>query len=115
MDDGEKLEEDGSIPTTEECCPEMEIARGNFEETALPFISEKDLICKEWIEEFENSDEDEHEYEVSIKHDCPEHYMSPLADWFMLKKVHNSSRMTHNSTNASFVWNYRQVSYKYVS
>ena len=87
LEDDIELEEDGSIPTQEECCPDMEISRDAFEETALPFISEKESLCKEWLEEFEISDEEGHEYEETIKNGCPEHYLSTIADWCMLKQI----------------------------
>ena len=82
-----ELEEDGSIPTQEESCPDMEFSRDAFEQTALPFISEKEPLCKEWLEEFEISDEVGHGYEETIKNGCPEHYLSTIADWCMLEQI----------------------------
>tara|TARA_B110000305_G_C19158739_1_gene501556 strand:- start:181 stop:699 length:519 start_codon:yes stop_codon:yes gene_type:complete len=87
LEDDIQHEENGSIPTYEECFPDMEITREDFEKTVLPFVSEKESLCKEWLEEFEISDEEGHEYDVSIKKDCPEEYLSTIADWCMLKQI----------------------------
>ena len=82
-----QLEENGSIPTFEGCLPDMEITRDDFEETVLPFISEKESLCKEWLEEFVISDEKGHRYVATIKNGCPEEYLSTIADWCMLKQI----------------------------
>ena len=87
LDGNIELEEDGSIPKEDECCPDMKISRDSFEETALPFISEKESLCKEWLEEFEISDEEGHDCEATIKNGCPEEYLSTIADWCMLKQI----------------------------
>ena len=87
LEDDIELEEDGSIPKEEECCVDMEISRSAFEETALPFISEKESLCKEWLEEFVISDEKGHRYVATIKNGCPEEYLSTIADWCMLKQI----------------------------
>ena len=87
LDDEEEIEEGGSFPKEEECSPDMKISRDAFEETALPFISEKESLCKEWLEEFEISDDNGHGYKASIKNCYPEEYMSTISDWCMLKQT----------------------------
>ena len=85
LDDDIELEEDGIIPKEEEWFPDMKISRNVFEEAAFQFISKKESLCKEWLEEFEISNEEGHEYDATIKGGCPEHYLSTIANWCMLK------------------------------